>query len=87
MEPTLDLAIARLFGQSDRAAAAKAETAAPPSTAPASGRRHRRGSAWPSRRARLTNVAIDAQRAGDWAKYGEEIKRLGELLERLKQQK
>ena len=24
--------------------------------------------------------ALDAQRAGDWAKYGEEIKRLGELL-------
>ena len=29
--------------------------------------------------------ALDAQRAGDWAKYGEEIKRLGELLERMKQ--
>jgi uncharacterized membrane protein (UPF0182 family) len=28
--------------------------------------------------------AIEAQRAGDWAKYGEEIKRLGELLERMK---
>ena len=31
--------------------------------------------------------AIEAQKAGDWAKYGEEIKRLGEILERLKQQK
>ena len=29
--------------------------------------------------------AIDAQRAGDWAKYGEEIKALGEALDRMKQ--
>ncbi|MBL8138269.1 MAG: hypothetical protein JNL48_16725, partial [Acidobacteria bacterium] len=27
--------------------------------------------------------AIDAQRAGDWAKYGDEIGRLGQLLELL----
>jgi uncharacterized membrane protein (UPF0182 family) len=31
------------------------------------------------------NRALDAQRAGDWAKYGEEIKRLGELLEKMRQ--
>jgi uncharacterized membrane protein (UPF0182 family) len=28
--------------------------------------------------------ALAAQRAGDWAKYGEEIKRLGELLARMR---
>ena len=28
-------------------------------------------------------AALEAQRAGDWARYGEEIKRLGEILERL----
>jgi uncharacterized membrane protein (UPF0182 family) len=28
--------------------------------------------------------AIEAQRAGDWAKYGEEIRKLGELLERMR---
>lgn len=28
-------------------------------------------------------AAMEAQRAGDWARYGDEIKRLGELLERL----
>jgi uncharacterized membrane protein (UPF0182 family) len=27
--------------------------------------------------------ALEAQRAGDWAKYGEEIRRLGELLDRM----
>jgi len=29
--------------------------------------------------------AIEAQRAGDWAKYGEEIKALGQALDRMKQ--
>jgi len=28
--------------------------------------------------------AIAAQRAGDWAKYGEEIRALGEALERMR---
>jgi len=87
MEPTLDLAIARLFGQSDRAAPAKTESATAPAAAPAA-------SGPPPTWERLAvearetyQRALDAQRAGDWAKYGEEIKRLGELLERLKQQK
>src|SRR4029434_9673299 len=29
--------------------------------------------------------AIDAQRAGDWAKYGEEIRALGQTLDRMRQ--
>jgi uncharacterized membrane protein (UPF0182 family) len=28
-------------------------------------------------------AALEAQRQGDWARYGEEIKQLGVLLERL----
>jgi uncharacterized membrane protein (UPF0182 family) len=28
--------------------------------------------------------AIQAQRAGDWATYGDEIKRLGETLEKMR---
>jgi uncharacterized membrane protein (UPF0182 family) len=28
--------------------------------------------------------ALEAQKAGDWAKYGEEIRKLGELLERMR---
>jgi hypothetical protein len=30
--------------------------------------------------------ALAAQRAGDWAKYGEEIRRLGELLQKMQKQ-
>ena len=32
---------------------------------------------------RRYQAAVAAQRAGDWARYGEEIRRVGELLERL----
>lgn len=32
---------------------------------------------------RLYQSALDAQREGDWARYGEDIRRLGELLERM----
>ncbi|MCL2877836.1 MAG: UPF0182 family protein, partial [Acidobacteria bacterium] len=33
------------------------------------------------------NRAVAAQREGNWARYGEELKRLGEALEELKRQK
>ncbi len=91
MERTLDEAIGRLFGDSDRtgkpaavqtvsapAATGAASTAVAPAASPEWGRM--------AGDARETyQRALDAQRAGDWAKYGEEIKRLGELLERMKQ--
>ena len=92
MEPTLDLAMARLFGQSDREAApAKpGEAAVVP---PAAGTRPPAGfdaATWErlAMEARDTyRRAVDAQRAGDWAKYGDEIKKLGELLDRMRPQR
>jgi uncharacterized membrane protein (UPF0182 family) len=94
MEPTLDLAIARIFGTTGEKGAppiarppattgATAAAPAPAGPAPAG----IDAAAWE----RLANEArdtyqraLDAQRAGDWAKYGEEIRRLGELLERMR---
>jgi hypothetical protein len=78
MHETLDGALAELFGgytgpRSEPASASAAGTA--PGDA--------------ALRAMITEVrqryqnAIQAQREGDWARYGEEIRRLGELLERL----
>jgi len=94
MEPTFDQAIERLFGQADRAGApprpgpagtATASTPPPaPGTAPPAGVD---SAAWNrlADEARDTyRRALEAQRAGDWAKYGEEIRRLGELLERMR---
>ncbi len=92
MEPTLDLAIARLFGQTDRRRARRRSPARPArGHAAASRRRRRRPTSTPPTWERLGadardtyQRALDAQRAGNWAKYGEEIKRLGELLERMR---
>ncbi len=92
MEPTLDKAIARLFGQSDRGAPASRAAASPPSSPapPAAGSPAPAGidaATWQRLAAEARESyqrAIEAQKAGDWAKYGEEIRRLGEVLERMR---
>ena len=91
MEPTLEQAIARLFGQGAATSPGAGNAATPgkpgaPAPVPSDGSAT---ASWQSVAADARAAyqrALDAQRAGDWAKYGEEIKRLGELLERLKQQ-
>jgi uncharacterized membrane protein (UPF0182 family) len=88
MERTLDQALARLFGDPDRPRAAT--TTSPATIAQTTPAAANTGATADFDRmaaeARDTyQRAIEAQRAGDWAKYGEEIKRLGELLERLRQ--
>lgn len=87
MEPTLDAALARLFG--DAAPAPPPEVDQTTRSAPASSPTPVAAAA----SADLSAVAgearshydraIEAQRAGDWAKYGEEIRLLGEALKRL----
>jgi hypothetical protein len=90
MEPTLDQAIARLFGQTERAAPLPAGTPGAPVAPPPAGAPPQAGldaATWERLGADARDTyqrALEAQRAGDWAKYGEEIKRLGELLERMR---
>ena len=88
MEPTFEGGLARLFsgGAAPRPQEpAVTTTAAPgPATSPS-----------PQLAPQLVELAdqaqahyqraLDAQRAGDWAKYGEEIKALGQALDRMKQ--
>lgn len=83
MDSTLDLGLTRLFGGDvgapvivDDELSATGATAAPSSgAAPATDL---------ARRAREHyDRAMDAQRAGNWARYGEEITRLGEVLRQL----
>ena len=91
MEATLDAALGRIFGSG------AARQAPPP---PATGRTAAAGTPQalagpvgvdPAMQAAAAEArghyerAIEAQRAGDWAKYGEEIKLLGEALERMRQ--
>jgi len=76
MEETLDGAIARIF----QGSAAAAETPAPSVTVP-------RGTAPPAsliqQAAEAYDRALQAQRQGNWALYGEEIRKLGALLQEL----
>jgi uncharacterized membrane protein (UPF0182 family) len=78
MEPTLDEALARMFGTAVVRAAVPERNLEPP--APAGDG----GVADLSRRAsEFYRRALEAQRAGDWARYGEEIQRLGDVLKEL----
>lgn len=86
MERTLDAALARLFGGDAGTEAAVGDETSPPETA---------AEAAPAGPASMLSAlaeeanqtyarALEAQRAGDWAKYGEEIKRLGEILQKMR---
>jgi len=85
MERTLEEALMRLFGGKKPAAPPPETTrnvepaapGAPPPPPPALTQLADEARAHYDR-------ALQAQRAGDWAKYGEELKRLGELLARMK---
>ncbi|MHB1327157.1 MAG: UPF0182 family membrane protein [Gemmatimonadales bacterium] len=87
MEETLEGGLAVLFGggtDAPRQPAATEATDQPP--APASAAVASPAFQQLSAEARRRyQAALDAQRAGDWARYGEEIRRLGELLEQLAQ--
>jgi uncharacterized protein len=85
MEETLEASIAKIFGSSITQNQPAAETAAPGATPSAGTEQMIPGSAGSLiRDAREAyDRAIQAQRQGDWAKYGEELKRLGSILENL----
>jgi uncharacterized membrane protein (UPF0182 family) len=87
MDRTLDAAIAQLFGTSGgRAPAPPAETASAPAApaAPASSGAEPSLVALSEEARQAYDRALAAQRAGDWAKYGEEIRRVGEILQKMR---
>ncbi len=79
MQETLEAALAVMFGG---APGTRAEPAATPAETVAPAGDSSTGALVAEARRRY-DAALAAQRAGDWARYGEEIKKLGELLERL----
>ena len=89
MDETLDAALERIFPGGGRAAAGAAcrrrgaargaGAGAPSAAAGAPDVRRSR-----SRRGRTTSAPLQAQRDGNWALYGEEIKKLGDVLERMR---
>jgi uncharacterized membrane protein (UPF0182 family) len=78
MQETLDGGLAELFGGSTTA---RPEATPTGGTAAAPGDTAFRALATEARRHYL--AAQQAQRDNDWARYGEEMRRLGELLEQI----
>jgi uncharacterized membrane protein (UPF0182 family) len=97
MERTLEVALARLFGLPAPDAPGTPHAPGAPGTAPAGPGALRAPGTAPaapgapaapdlaSEARAAYERAMAAQRAGDWAKYGEEIRRLGELLQKMQQ--
>jgi uncharacterized membrane protein (UPF0182 family) len=100
MEPTLDAALARLFGGPSTPARpatgvvaapgapgaplAPGAPQAPAPQAPLAPPAPQALSALAAEAQATYDRAVAAQRAGDWAKYGEEIRKLGDILQRMK---
>ncbi len=83
MEETLDEGLARLFGGAPPVESRAAAPAPPPVGAeglPADDVRRLAQEA-----ARAYDRAMAAQRAGDWAAYGEAMRQVGDLLGRLRE--
>jgi len=88
MEETLDAAIARIFrGAAGRPMAPAAVPAGAPAGAPASPPTAPPVDALAASAREHYQRALQAQREGDWARYGEEIKKLGEVLDQMAKRK
>jgi uncharacterized membrane protein (UPF0182 family) len=79
MEETLEEGLSLLFGGTVASAGAQSSRPAPADAGGGAG-----GSEDLAREAReIYERAVAAQRAGDWARYGQELERLGEVLRQL----
>jgi uncharacterized membrane protein (UPF0182 family) len=80
MQDNLDAALATLFGQGSAARRDTSAAGPPPGPAPSGADQQR---ALIAEAQRHYQAALAAQREGDWARYGNEIRQLGEILARL----
>ena len=78
MEETLEAGLAKIFGTAEGQTKPSGETPTPsaPTDTTKEGLLQQASQAY--------EAAIRAQREGDWGRYGEEIKRLGEILNKLR---
>jgi uncharacterized membrane protein (UPF0182 family) len=97
MERTLDDGLARLFGGASPSSGGETDNAAPPLSTSAPSETPAPPSRLPNQGAAVDGLAsearqhyeraIEAQRAGDWSRYGDEIRLLGETLTRMQQRR
>jgi len=81
MEETLEQGLTLLFGGSGAAQPAESRAAAAAPSAQVAGS----VADLIAEAGRAYDAALQAQRAGDWARYGEEMRRVGELLQQLRE--
>jgi uncharacterized membrane protein (UPF0182 family) len=88
MEPTMEASLAKLFGEAP-AGGLKAQTQElKPSETPAASQAPEPAATNLAEQAKQHyDRAIQAQREGDWARYGEEIKRLGAVIDQMSKQR
>jgi hypothetical protein len=88
MEETLEAGLARLFATGGARPAPPAETSAPGTPAPTPPPPPTGGdpglSSLAAEAQRHYERAVQAQKAGDWATYGEELRQLGQVLDRMR---
>ena len=85
MEETLERGLAKIFGAgaNEPAPTVQPGQGTQPTPTPAQNTSSTPSNEDLSAASDAYDAALEAQRNGDWAKYGEEIKRLGEILQRL----
>jgi uncharacterized membrane protein (UPF0182 family) len=81
MEETLEEGLSRLFGGTVESASAKAVSA--PAQTPRAGDETDSAAELARQAREIYERAVAAQRAGDWARYGQELSRLGDVLRQL----
>ena len=88
MEENLELALHRLFGgkkELPAAAAIEAAPSVPPAVPPAAGDRKTASPALAKEAMASYEKAMNLQRQGNWAGYGEELRKLEQILRQLVQ--
>jgi uncharacterized membrane protein (UPF0182 family) len=85
MEPTLEAALARLFGEAPagelKSTTSETKPGEPPATSQAT------AASLAEQAKQHYDRAVKAQREGDWARYGEEIKQLGAVIDKMSKQR
>ena len=85
MEPTLEASLARVFGNAPPAA--NTQTPTPSAGAPLAAPPGGDNESLAAQAKQHYDRAIQAQREGDWTRYGEELKQLGAALEQMSKQR
>ncbi len=87
MEPTLEASLARIFGEAPSGDIKSPTPDAAPGARPTQALPAAPAANLAEQAKQIYDRAMQAQREGDWARYGEEIKRLGSVIEQMSKQR